>query len=1202
MEVVLVDNTRIEKKAVSVINELFLDRAKQIDPNVTTGDKGISFDGSAVIFSDDQITKSSYLSSIPVQVKGKEVDTFSDKIAKFYKFDRDTFKNFQYEDGVVVFLVEILKENFQETKVFFGFLDAKLLENILNDLNDSDNNTRFIELDELSPTLDLDEKFREIAIQRKVYGFKDAKVDAFLKNGFSVEKFPNSFEKSVVESASKNIEQYEYKNPNSQFNIKLKKNMSKVLSQNLILDTFRLSSVYAKIKRLNLIDLLPENNKNLAMLIKARYKAMSRDFDSARAVLTEFSDSTNEWQKEYDKILIESNYDIDDIAPLINKSILSDDERVKYLAAYYLENNKLSQFYELLSSDSAEDEEWQYLHGQYLLRLGSYKKAIEVLRQLNQSQYMIGIKFDELDARFAYIANDLFFGFRNRTESVNNELAFLLDDIEVVRQRVAKVDYIEVPVLERLHFESKILFEPKEGLKRIDQLLRNKGSDYDTQYLIEWKIKMLFLLDKTDNALNYINQLSKKQISAQVIMFKILLFSKQSAHRFALDYISELFETLEVSGNEHLFGFLTQSYLVAANNYYVVDENTFDTTISNLMDKYRLELPLLFELENSRKHLGNKRYGESFGLIVDRFADYPDSEKIQNTQAFLLRNNELGLAQQLYPAIAAIDQQTADEIVATLYLQNNKNSESLAAISKYSDSDLSESIIAIKAEALNRLNQFRATLQLYKNTKGTTSNFLNQVLIAKINIHDKEDIESIIETGMESNNIYFKLNAAVALIRYGIDLPQGVQMIEKYILKERFNNSELNNILITSHFSNVKKFENNNFLDLYNNIQLKWYKFKEAEDLREFVLVPKGWNLEDFDNLEFQETDSNFSLIVQGISVGDSVNFENSEYTLIEEKPLSLFVFHESLERESGEIGSGKPITSIRLNLEDNDLSSLIEVMKKFDQSDKYNKIHDYYKQFHFPSIYSKIISKEDMFEFYLDFFNDKNIEYYVGSEVEYNSNSNYQMSVSSIAFLASLSLLDILEEYQNVFLEETQKAWLENRFSKELESTTAGRLNLVDEDNLVLNEKTEEQKRELKDIYRKVVLSSRSLKSTSVGLIDDKVNKLLQFDESSNQAAINEKRILLCEDEALQVVWKIEVGLQVSSVGILISHYFLEIEKNADGFLDVLIQVIELKSAWKLQMSTLKKMSVLIMESQNASLMSKFNTWFNSYVEYFKI
>lgn len=1202
MEVVLVDNTRIEKKAVSVINELFLDRAKQIDPNVTTGDKGISFDGSAVIFSDDQITKSSYLSSIPVQVKGKEVDTFSDKIAKFYKFDRDTFKNFQYEDGVVVFLVEILKENFQETKVFFGFLDAKLLENILNDLNDSDNNTRFIELDELSPTLDLDEKFREIAIQRKVYGFKDAKVDAFLKNGFSVEKFPNSFEKSVVESASKNIEQYEYKNPNSQFNIKLKKNMSKVLSQNLILDTFRLSSVYAKIKRLNLIDLLPENNKNLAMLIKARYKAMSRDFDSARAVLTEFSDSTNEWQKEYDKILIESNYDIDDIAPLINKSILSDDERVKYLAAYYLENNKLSQFYELLSSDSAEDEEWQYLHGQYLLRLGSYKKAIEVLRQLNQSQYMIGIKFDELDARFAYIANDLFFGFRNRTESVNNELAFLLDDIEVVRQRVAKVDYIEVPVLERLHFESKILFEPKEGLKRIDQLLRNKGSDYDTQYLIEWKIKMLFLLDKTDNALNYINQLSKKQISAQVIMFKILLFSKQSAHRFALDYISELFETLEVSGNEHLFGFLTQSYLVAANNYYVVDENTFDTTISNLMDKYRLELPLLFELENSRKHLGNKRYGESFGLIVDRFADYPDSEKIQNTQAFLLRNNELGLAQQLYPAIAAIDQQTADEIVATLYLQNNKNSESLAAISKYSDSDLSESIIAIKAEALNRLNQFRATLQLYKNTKGTTSNFLNQVLIAKINIHDKEDIESIIETGMESNNIYFKLNAAVALIRYGIDLPQGVQMIEKYILKERFNNSELNNILITSHFSNVKKFENNNFLDLYNNIQLKWYKFKEAEDLREFVLVPKGWNLENFDNLEFQETDSNFSLIVQGISVGDSVNFENSEYTLIEEKPLSLFVFHESLERESGEIGSGKPITSIRLNLEDNDLSSLIEVMKKFDQSDKYNKIHDYYKQFHFPSIYSKIISKEDMFEFYLDFFNDKNIEYYVGSEVEYNSNSNYQMSVSSIAFLASLSLLDILEEYQNVFLEETQKAWLENRFSKELESTTAGRLNLVDEDNLVLNEKTEEQKRELKDIYRKVVLSSRSLKSTSVGLIDDKVNKLLQFDESSNQAAINEKRILLCEDEALQVVWKIEVGLQVSSVGILISHYFLEIEKNADGFLDVLIQVIELKSAWKLQMSTLKKMSVLIMESQNASLMSKFNTWFNSYVEYFKI
>lgn len=509
-------------------------------------------------------------------------------------------------------------------------------------------------------------------------------------------------------------------------------------------------------------------------------------------------------------------------------------------------------------------------------------------------------------------------------------------------------------------------------------------------------------------------------------------------------------------------------------------------------------------------------------------------------------------------------------------------------------------MITVKAEALNRLRQFRATVQLYKNSEELTTEFLNQVLIAKMNIHDSENIDSIVETGMGSSNINFKLNAAAALIQYGIDLPRGVQMIEKYILKERFNNSQLNSTLFMAHFSNVKKFEDNTSLDLYNNTKLKWYKFKEGSDTREFVLVPNGWNLDDYDNLFFQETDSHFKLAVQGILIGDTIDFENSKYTLLEEKPLSLFVFHKVVKRESGEIGSGKILTSVNIKLEDNDLSDLIDVMKKFDKSDKYIEIQGFYEQFHAPFIYSKIISKAEMLEFYLQLFNDSSLKYYVGSELEYNLNSNYQISVSSIAFLASLSLLDILKGYPNVFFEDTQKAWLENMFSKELESAVAGRLSLAD-DNLVMSEKTNGQKKELRNLYRKVALSSHFLKTTSVGLIDSKVNALLIFDESSTQAAINEKMILLCEDEALQALWQNEFELQVSSVGMLISHYFLEAEKNVDSYLDILIQIIELKSAWKLQTTTLEKMKFLVVESQNPSLRDKFNNWFKYYIDYFK-
>ena len=1194
------DNTRIEKKAVSVVNDLFLNRARKIDPNVEKGDKGISFDGNAIVFSSDEVTKASYLSSIPIQVKGTEVDSFSYKIAKFYKFDKDTFKNFQYEDGVVVFLVEILKENFLKTKVFFGFLDTKLLENILNDLNNRGKNTRVIELEELSPEMDLDKKFKEIAIQRKVYGLKESKIDSFLINGHSAESFSNSFEKSIVESASKNIEQYEYKNPNSQFNIKLKKKMIEILSHSIILDNLMLASIYVEIEKLNLLEVLFGENKNLALLIQARYKAMNNDFDSARAVLEYFDNSRSEWGKEYDRVLIESNYDNDEMESLVAKSILSNEEKMKYLADYKLENDKFSQFYELLIKNIAEDEEWQYLYGKYLLRLGRYAEAKENFCKANRNKNIIEIKFNELYARFLDVANEFFFGFQKRTERVNNELALLLDEIEVVRQKIEKVEYIEMPVLEKLHFESKILLDPKAGLNMVEGLLNTKKSDYDTLYLIEWKIKAIFLLDEIAMGLDYIENLSGNYVSNEVRMFKVLLFSKKLAYKDSLNYIIELFKTLEVSGNEKLFGFLTQLFLIAAKNCELVDENFFDSTIHDLTEKYTLELPLLFSLENTRRHRGNKKYGESFKLILDQFTSYPDPRKIQDAQIFLVANNELKLAEKMYAIIAAIDQLTADEILSVLYLYNGKIQESLEVINKYEDWNLSEKLIVVKAEAFNELSQFRATLQLYKNVRESNENFLNQVLIAKMNIHDKEEIESITTIGIESSNVNFKLNAAISLINYGIDISKGVQIIESYILKERFSNSRLNNIFLMTHLSNIKKIEGNKSIDLYNDTQLKWYKFKVGNELKEFVLVPKEWNIDGYENIIFKETDSEFELYVQGISINEIINFENRQYVLVEEKPLSLFIFHEILKRESGELGSDKPLISVELKLGEGNLGNLIDVVKKFDRSNQYIEVQKQYDKFHAPFIYGTVISEEDMIEFYLQIFSDNILKYFVGTESVYNLKLNYQISMSSISFMASLGLLDILKEYSNLFFEETQRLWMENMFSKELESTRAGRLGLAN-NNLFLSERTNEQNNDLKKLYRQMTLAARSLKTTSVGLIDPKLRLLSLFDESNVQSCINEKSILLCEDEALQILVHEEFNILASSVGMLISHYFLEVNKNIEEYLNILIRVIELKSAWKLQRKNLQEMMLLIEQQQNTTLKDKFNIWLEQYLNYFE-
>src|SRR5690625_7857003 len=93
-----------------------------------------------------------------------------------------------------------------------------------------------------------------------------------------------------------------------------------------------------------------------------------------------------------------------------------------------------------------------------------------------------------------------------------------------------------------------------------------------------------------------------------------------------------------------------------------------------------------------------------------------------------------------------------------------------------------------------------------------------------------------------------------------------------------------------------------------------------------------------------------------------------------------------------------------------------------------------------------------------------------------------YQISLSSIATLAALNILDILQYYPEVYIGRTQEIWLENLFSEEIENTSPGRLNVID-DKLTLNKKTEEKKKELNNLYRDVVISSRNLNEISIDL-----------------------------------------------------------------------------------------------------------------------
>lgn len=1203
MEVIRLNNVKIEEMAVSTVNELFLNHSNNISSHIKTDDKGISFDGNLNVYKSDQFTKESYLNSIPIQVKGSLVNHFSGQTIKYYEFDKNEFKNFQYEDGVGVFYVEIIKESTQNRKVFFKFLSAELLEEIRKYIKDNDTSQRLIELEELVPQANLDEKFREIAMQRKLNGLLKVKIDVFLKDSSKV-IYTSEFEEELVTRGTKDIEKYEYKNLNSQYNINLRNVMKGLLSQDIIVDSFNLARVYGEIEKLNLLSVLPESNLKLAYLIKARYLAMTRNFESARATLQEFRNYyTDELQNEYEKVLIESNQDDNNIETLISKSFLSDSEKEKYLANYFLENDDLANFYEMFKDDSLKYAEWQYLYAQLLLRVENYKEAIEILYELNQNQPMISIEYDLIQARFIQYTNNLLFESKKRSKKCNNDLLNLLDDIEKIRQIVTKIDYIEMPGLEKLHFETKLLLNPEIGLQEIEGLLKNKETEDEIQFLIEWKIQLLSIINNNDFALNFINTLPSNQKNYNIIKLKLLIFLKKSAYKESIEYIEEIIiKELNLDDSEQFLKYLIQSYLMAASHYENIDVFEFDSFISEMINKYSIDLIILLQIEGTRKYIGSERYGESFGLIKEEFLNYPDSRKIPVIRDFLYRHNELNFAQQLYNDLALIDQEKADEILAALYLNNDKYKEALEIVNNYNDFELNELLIIIKAKILNALEQYSLTVQLYKNVDLANHEFLNQVLVAKIILLDREELEIIIKHGLESNDINFELNAAAALIDFGINLPLGVQLIEKYILKDQFNNTALNNNFFGLNVFNVKRFENNNLINMYHESYLKWYKFKRNESVREFIIVPEGWQVENFDGLEFHETNSDFKLLVHGLSTGDRVELGGEEYSLVDEKTLSHFIFQEIINRESGEPGTHKLLTSIKINPEDGGIQNLVAAIESFSNSDKFEMAQEQYEKFHFPSVYGAVIPKDDMLELFLELFHNEDSKYYIGLEEEYNPDSNYLISMSSMTFLAGLNLLDILKEYLNVSMEKTQQSWLENKFNKEIESTKAGRLNLENDGKLILNKKTQHQEKELREIYRNMVVASKSLNLKDLGFINEELKEFIRFDVTSIQVAIDEKMTLVCEDEALQIILESEFDIQVSSIGSLISHYYLEIEKDVDAFLDLLIRVIELKSAWILQKSTIEKLHSLVVHSFDSVITDKLNNWHKLYQEYYGI
>lgn len=123
---------KIEELAVNAVKQEVL-RNPYLKEDIPTNDKTPSWDGEIFVYNSDSLKKNSLYGRVPVQVKGKEVKSFSDETAKF-SLKKADLKNYLTDGGIIFIFVEV--QNVDHCQIYFHKLLPIDIKFILKELGD----------------------------------------------------------------------------------------------------------------------------------------------------------------------------------------------------------------------------------------------------------------------------------------------------------------------------------------------------------------------------------------------------------------------------------------------------------------------------------------------------------------------------------------------------------------------------------------------------------------------------------------------------------------------------------------------------------------------------------------------------------------------------------------------------------------------------------------------------------------------------------------------------------------------------------------------------------------------------------------------------------------------------------------------------------------------------------------------------------
>lgn len=1170
-----IDNSRIESVAVDAVNTYISDRTRKLSGKLEKSDTGISVDGEIISFTDSERKVATFDGTIPVQVKGKKVDTISEKSARFGNFDVNTFKNFMKLDGVLVFLVEQVYEDglIKEKQIFYKYLDNLELINIITNIQDSSQTFKSITLDKLNNDLDFDSIIHNIQINRRSSPMALTLHRETLANSGILSSSADDDLRMVLNNVSNQIRDSEFYDNRSSFlsqNIPL---ITNILKNDFVFDIEQAISISRPFLLDDKYELLQEDTKQLVIIFLTKIDNFNHEFSSAKMKLDKIKNIDprieNFYYKEY-SISHSTEMSLDEYSSNLEK-IQFDKSYQKnlYIFFYKILNKSITKelIEESLNSftDIDDIDDILFIVAQAYSSINLNLEAIKYYRKIR------GLELAKIWSIYYFYQENILQALLSNDLDIREQFYIYKREL-IQHQERLEAGKINIPYLSDLITGIETIENPEKFLS--DNFGDSEVSDI-------FVCQALTKLEKFDDIISLLQEHNNKYKSP-FLFFIFLSYERLNRYDRSLEEI-------------HLLN--SSNYSFESNQLYMITD-FFISSIIHLgdigiinkeMDWAENKLQFLphhyVELYLYKIRSGYSIEEKEVNRLMQMSHLFENSIEAEAAMRFALEYQDMNISKKIWMLTRKIIPKVSTEIFCEK-LYNIGDEESLYALigniqwAKSNNID-SNFLTLIELWTYLRLEQFKAVVSIIDSSNSNDHEILNLKLIAQINLKLKKDIDNLIEVGLKSDNNDFKLNAALAAIIFNVDATKGSQILLKLLFETNFEDKRALQNYVIGQFSSLKNLDDEKELSKIGNFKHYFYKLTNGNNSLKFISVPDSWNVDISENISVIKSKSREFRLLYNKKIGDNIRLFNSNYRIAEKLPLSRYVFRKHLHLFTGPIDSSSPIKNI--SVENNNLSEIEAFLK----ADNYNRqgLIDTMKDMNFTGLVDKVVAEDELVLFIQALFKDRDYTFNLGRFIDISLEEKFQMSLTSAVFLTEYGLQDILHYFTNTVIDKESLIKIDRILEDLLNSEVNIKKLSYLEGQVVLNERTEEQYDNQIEFLGKLDSLLKDIQINSdTTFVEPNFFKIFNYDSYNLQASIDNKRFFVVEDKSIQGLYN---GISVMG---LVHKYFTEINIDIDEYLTLLIKIYEDKNI--IEFTQEQILQIAFMSKEKESTYRKFSEW----------